>query len=838
VSKLKRGYLYIYHLHTTERVLTETRGYSNNTQKENIMAGKKSIAPVTESYDGGQSFYGDLNQWLDHVKKQQSSAGSDINPVLKDVELRAAKQYYNKHIEHGIDFTPEIWDNLYTEGARPFDITEWASEIRKQKGIELSTDEVLKRLDWLNVAVDPDVASKNPEAFKELFLLRQDQRYNASGDSKPLKALAPGHPYSYWAGQSIKQIEETSEFTDLFKEMVESGDISYDVKNDPRGVLKSGPDVNEGSMIEGASFGYGDSLDDQISNIDSERSQFMGDVNMAHNIAADPTGAATIADFDGDAKELQRLTRMVGAGFFTLDGDIEYGKLGNITGGNATLVPTKKLASMQTTADMEDAFEGAFEKKHNKTTKGERAAGNLPHITIAGGSDKVMGLGGMADPGKGGGMSEILAQGKNIKGSKLSVYDYIKAIDANYGESLTRDQLMELMESHGIPESSYDVAEEFVGSNYVDLPQDQQVLMQTLAKDGEIVIHPSGEIGLSNTHTPNWVTDSQGVVRDVNQGPTLEGATKYLQAQESGRDQAFKNSFWEALESRHGMGLTPELRESANQAIQQMTSGGDITASVGKLRALGIPPAAITMLLNEYNPNSVKGPSMDEKLVQAGLNPPLKPQASAGGMNPTGSIYNANMLPQQYVDEGMNADATKGASKLKKLTLAGLGVLGGGAAEAAEAGLMIGEKAGLGFGESAAATGAGLGAIKYTMPTVWNTIKKVASRVATPWAVSDLVLGGMNAENAMVRRQDPEELGVNSYMRNTGALRPEAQKAFGDMQQSYLSGGATHYNYNQFNPEQTYGPREGWATYGNKMLNEDGSGKDTLDYIKPLFWGG
>jgi len=39
VSKLKRGYLYIYHLHTTERVLTETRGYSNNTQKENIMAG-------------------------------------------------------------------------------------------------------------------------------------------------------------------------------------------------------------------------------------------------------------------------------------------------------------------------------------------------------------------------------------------------------------------------------------------------------------------------------------------------------------------------------------------------------------------------------------------------------------------------------------------------------------------------------------------------------------------------------------------------------------------------------------------------------------------------------
>jgi hypothetical protein len=123
--------------------------------------------------------------------------------------------------------------------------------------------------------------------------------------------------------------------------------------------------------------------------------------------------------------------------------------------------------------------------------------------------------------------------------------------------------------------------------------------------------------------------------------------------------------------------------------------------------------------------------------------------------------------------------APKGSSKLRKLTLAGLGVLGGGAAEAAEAGLMIGEKAGLGFGESVAATGAGLGAIKYTMPTVWNTIKKVASRVATPWAVSDLVLGGMNAENAMVRRQNPEEMGVNSYMRNMGVLRPEAQKEFG-----------------------------------------------------------
>jgi hypothetical protein len=182
--------------------------------------------------------------------------------------------------------------------------------------------------------------------------------------------------------------------------------------------------------------------------------------------------------------------------------------------------------------------------------------------------------------------------------------------------------------------------------------------------------------------------------------------------------------------------------------------------------------------------------------------------------------------------------APKGSSKLRKLTLAGLGVLGGGAAEAAEAGLMIGEKAGLGFGESVAATGAGLGAIKYTMPTVWNTIKKVASRVATPWAVSDLVLGGMNAENAMVRRQNPEEMGVNSYMRNMGVLRPEAQKEFGNMQQSYLSGGATKYNYDLFNPEQTYGPRETWSTYGNKMLNEDGSGKDVLDYVKQPFFGG
>jgi hypothetical protein len=58
--------------------------------------------------------------------------------------------------------------------------------------------------------------------------------------------------------------------------------------------------------------------------------------------------------------------------------------------------------------------------------------------------------------------------------------------------------------------------------------------------------------------------------------------------------------------------------------------------------------------------------------------------------------------------------------------------------------------------------------------------------------------------NDQIMKADPRDRAALAYQSSTGASMPESREAYDNMQQSFLSGGATHYNWDQFNPEAAF----------------------------------
>ena len=81
----------------------------------------------------------------------------------------------------------------------------------------------------------------------------------------------------------------------------------------------------------------------------------------------------------------------------------------------------------------------------------------------------------------------------------------------------------------------------------------------------------------------------------------------------------------------------------------------------------------------------------------------------------------------------------------------------------------------------------------------------------------DVMMGGyLMSENYQdqLMKSGPRDRAALAYQSNTladgGTSLPEARRQYDNMQQSFLSGGATHYNWDQFNPDLAFGPLGGY----------------------------
>jgi len=115
-----------------------------------------------------------------------------------------------------------------------------------------------------------------------------------------------------------------------------------------------------------------------------------------------------------------------------------------------------------------------------------------------------------------------------------------------------------------------------------------------------------------------------------------------------------------------------------------------------------------------------------------------------------------------------------------------------------------GEAAGLGYGKTAlGATGALAAAAKFA-PQVAKSIVNVGAKIAAPLAALDIGMGMSNITKDQMQKAGPRDRSAIAYSQNTGTSIPKARRQYDNMQQSFLSGGATKYNWDQFDPKNYF----------------------------------
>ena len=89
-------------------------------------------------------------------------------------------------------------------------------------------------------------------------------------------------------------------------------------------------------------------------------------------------------------------------------------------------------------------------------------------------------------------------------------------------------------------------------------------------------------------------------------------------------------------------------------------------------------------------------------------------------------------------------------------------------------------------------------------PQVAKSIVNVGAKIAAPLAALDIGMGMSNTTKDQMQKAGPRDRSAIAYSQNTGTSIPEARRQYDNMQQSFLSGGATKYNWDQFDPKNYF----------------------------------
>ena len=244
--------------------------------------------------------------------------------------------------------------------------------------------------------------------------------------------------------------------------------------------------------------------------------------------------------------------------------------------------------------------------------------------------------------------------------------------DLHYGDAgiYSDDDIKMQLENENL--SDINNAKNYAGESLVDFDPSERAMLERLKSQGLVHVDDSGVVQLQNQARP--------VVSNAGSGtPTV-----FRLDDESGKifSTLATNDRKELLARGDTLTNAPQLSLAA-LAEHHGTGGRTSEAFMGATPSAykSDPTIAKPWIGKNYNQATYDDKTLLHSLEKSGairIDPNGSISGSAGGMNPTGSIYNANMLPQQYVDEGMNAVATgKAPGKIGGLKgMAGV-VLGG-----------------------------------------------------------------------------------------------------------------------------------------------------------------